>query len=53
MSIFTELPFVFLFPTGMFLIIFFGGFLTAIGGSYFAVREIRDKSISTILKGLL
>lgn len=50
---FTELPFTFVFPTEIFLITFVGGFLTAIFGSYFAVRELRDKSISTILKGLL
>lgn len=50
---FVELPFVFIFPTNMFLLTFIGGILTAIFGSYFAVKEIRDKTISTILKGLL
>jgi hypothetical protein len=37
----------------MFLLTFIGGFVTAVGGSYFSVREIREKSISTILKGLI
>ena len=50
---FTELPFVFVFPTAMFLITFIGGFLTATLGSLYAVRDIRDRSISTILKGLI
>lgn len=50
---FTELPFKFVFPTEIFLLTFLGGGVTAILGSYLAVLEIRDKSISTILKGLL
>lgn len=53
MLMFVELPFIFAFPTSMFLLTFLGGFFTAIFGSYFAIREIRDKSISSILKGLL
>jgi ABC-type antimicrobial peptide transport system permease subunit len=53
MLMFIELSFVFTFPTVMFLVTFIGGFLTAIGGSYFAIRSISDKSISSILKGIL
>ncbi|CAD8134904.1 unnamed protein product [Paramecium octaurelia] len=49
---FTEFSFKFIFPTEIFLITFLGGFITATGASYLAVLEIRDKSISTILKGL-
>ena len=49
---FTELPFTFVFPTSMFLVTFLGGFLTALLGSYFAVRDIRDRSISNIIKGI-
>lgn len=50
---FIELPFVLLFPTEVFLITCFGGLGTAIIASYLAVLDIRDKSISVILKGLL
>ena len=53
MLMFVELPFVFAFPTAMFILTFLGGFLTAIFGSYFAIRDVRDKSISSILKGLV
>jgi uncharacterized membrane protein YgaE (UPF0421/DUF939 family) len=53
MIMFIEIPFVFAFPTAMFLLTFVGGFFTAIFGSYFAIRDIRDKSISSILKGLI
>lgn len=49
---FIELPFTLLFPTGTFLITCLGGLGTAIFASYFAVLDIRDKSISVILKGL-
>ena len=52
MGIFTELPFVFLFPTIIFLLTFIGGLITAVMSSYLAVKEIRDKPISLILKGL-
>ena len=51
--LFTELPFEFLFPTNIFCITFFLGFGTALGGSYYAVKEIRDKTIADITKGLL
>lgn len=50
---FIELPFVLMFPTEVFLITCFGGLGTAIAASYLAVLDIRDKSISVILKGLL
>lgn len=51
--LFTELPFVFLFPTEIFCITFFLGLGTAVIGSYYAVKEIREKSIANITKGLL
>lgn len=53
MLMFVELPFVFAFPTAMFLLTFLGGLATALLGSYFAIREVRNRSISSILKGLL
>jgi ABC-type antimicrobial peptide transport system permease subunit len=53
MLMFVELPFVFAFPTAMFLLTFLGGLATAAFGSYFAIREVRGRSIATILKGLL
>ena len=51
--LFTELPFEFLFPTDIFCVTFFLGFVTALGGSYYAVKEIRDKPIANITKGLI
>ena len=51
--LFTELPFEFLFPTDIFCVTFFLGIGTALGGSYYAVKEIREKSIADITKGLL
>jgi len=51
--LFTELPFEFLFPTDIFCVTFIFGFFTALGGSYYAVKEIRDKPIANITKGLL
>jgi len=50
---FIELPFVLMFPTVTFLITCLGGFVTAIVASYLAVLDMKDKSISVILKGLL
>ncbi|CAD8197198.1 unnamed protein product [Paramecium octaurelia] len=50
---FIELPFVLMFPTATFLITCLGGFVTAIVASYLAVLDMKDKSISVILKGLL
>lgn len=51
--LFTELPFEFLFPTNIFCITFFLGLGTALGGSYYAVLEVREKTIANITKGLL
>lgn len=51
--LFTELPFEFLFPVEIFCLTFGLGLVTAIGGSYFAVKEIREKSIANVTKGLL
>ncbi|EGR28776.1 permease family protein, putative [Ichthyophthirius multifiliis] len=50
---FTELPFVFVFPYKMFFTTFLSGFLIAVFGSYFALTEFKDKPISTIVKGLI
>ena len=49
---FTELPFEFIFPTEMFFINFTLGILTAVFASYFAAKDIREKSIANIIKGL-
>lgn len=50
--VFTELPFEFLFPTNIFCVTFFSGTITAILGSYYAVKEMREKPIAYITKGL-
>lgn len=49
---FAEIPMVFQFPWSMFLITFFSGIFTSISGSYLALKEIREKPISAIIKGL-
>ena len=50
--LFTELPFEFIFPTEMFCVTFILGILTALLASYFATKEIREKPIANIVKGL-
>lgn len=50
--VFTELPFEFLFPTNIFCVTFLSGIVTAILGSYYAVKEMREKPIAYITKGL-
>jgi len=49
---FAEIPMKFHFPGVAFGITFMSGILTAILGSYLALREIRDRPISNIMKGL-
>jgi len=49
---FAEIPMKFHFPVEAFGITFTSGVLTAIMGSYLALREIRDRPISNIMKGL-
>jgi hypothetical protein len=36
----------------MFFFCFFMGLIVSVGGAYYAIKEFRDKSISTIVKGL-
>ncbi len=50
---FTELPFNFIFPYGMFFTTFISGLVIAVFGSYFALAEFKDKPIASIVKGLI
>lgn len=49
---FAEIPLNFNFPIAMFLITFISGLFTAIVGTLLAVKDIREKPISNIIKGL-
>ena len=49
---FAEIPLNFHFPMWMFSITFCSGVSTAVLGSYLALKEIRDRSIANIIKGL-
>jgi len=50
---FTELPFTFVFPYGMFFVTFFSGLFIAATGSYSALADFKDKPIASIVKGLI
>ena len=49
---FAEIPLKFHFPGVAFGVTFSSGVVTAVLGSFLALREIRDRSISNIMKGL-
>jgi len=49
---FTELPFVFIFPYAIFFTIFGLSIVVSMAGSYFAMVQFRDYSIASIVKGL-
>lgn len=49
---FSELPFMFFFPTGQFIFTLSLTFLTAVFGSIFALDDIRDRQIANIIKGI-
>ena len=49
---FAEIPLKFHFPGVAFGVTFASGVVTAVLGSFLALREIRDRSISNIMKGL-
>lgn len=49
---FTELPFIFYFPTAMFCFTFFAGIIISLSGTHYAMKDFRDKSVASIVKGI-
>lgn len=50
-SLFTELPFKFVFPSGLFGLLVGATVFVAIGGAYFPSQKLQEKPIATVLKG--
>ncbi|KRX08929.1 hypothetical protein PPERSA_09033 [Pseudocohnilembus persalinus] len=49
---FMEFPFTFIFPWTMFSVTFVLSIVISVGGSYYAIKEFKDRSIANIVKGI-
>jgi hypothetical protein len=52
-NLFLELPFVLLFPTGLFLVVFFISLLVAVVGAYLPSKQFCEKDIASVIRGFV